>query len=169
MGSIQRSVTVHGRHYNVPERPVVVVCIDGFDPAYLSAGCEDGTTPTMASFVQSGFHATAKCAMPSLTNPNNMSIITGAPTRAHGVSGNYYLDKKTGKEHMVLDDSSTIGTTVLEQLSNAGVRVAAITAKDKLRRIINRGLSPEQGAICFSAQHAGDCTLAETGIEHVEE
>lgn len=169
MGSIQRSVTVHDRHYNVPEHPVVIVCIDGFDPSYLSAGCEDGITPTMASFVQSGFHATAKCAMPSLTNPNNMSIITGAPTRAHGVSGNYYLDKKTGKEHMVLDDSSTIGTTILAELAGAGVRVAAITAKDKLRRIINRGLSPEQGAMCFSAQNAGECTLAEAGIEHVEE
>ncbi|ETN42038.1 phosphonoacetate hydrolase [Cyphellophora europaea CBS 101466] len=168
MGSIQRSITVHGRHYKVPEGPVVVVCIDGFDPTYLSAGCEDGITPNMASFIESGFHTTATCAMPSLTNPNNMSIITGAPTAAHGVSGNYYLDKKTGQEHMVLDDASTIGTTILEQLAGAGVRVAAITAKDKLRRIINRGLFADQGAICFSAQCAGECTMAEAGIEDVE-
>lgn len=106
--------------------------------------------------------------MPSLTNPNNMSIITGAPTRAHGVSGNYYLDKATGKEHMVLDDSSTIGTTILEQLAQQGVRIAAVTAKDKLRRIINRGLSASKGAICFSAQCANECTKEEHGIGNVE-
>lgn len=69
---------------------------------------------------------------------------------------------------MVLDDSSTIGTTILEQLAKQGVRVAAVTAKDKLRRIINRGLSASQGAICFSAQNAGECTEEEHGIKDVE-
>lgn len=169
MGSLPNFVTVHGRNYNLPTRPTVIVCVDGFDPTYLSAGCEDGITPNMAKFVQSGFHATANCAMPSLTNPNNMSIITGAPTKAHGVSGNYYLDRKTGKEVMMVDDRTVIGTTVLEQLSKAGVRVAAVTAKDKLRRIINHGLSTADGAICFSAQFASECTLKENGIENVEE
>ncbi|PVI01026.1 Phosphonoacetate hydrolase [Periconia macrospinosa] len=168
MSSAGASVVVHHRTYKVPTRPTVVICVDGFDPEYLSAGCEDDITPHMASFVNSGFHATAKCAMPSLTNPNNMSIITGAPTCAHGVSGNYYLDKMTGEEHMVLDDSSTTGTTILEQLAKNGVRIAAITAKDKLRRIINRGVSTSKGSICFSAQNAGECTELEHGIKDVE-
>ncbi|KAF2653321.1 Phosphonoacetate hydrolase [Lophiostoma macrostomum CBS 122681] len=163
-----QSVTVHGRDYLIPTRPTVVICVDGFDPSYLSAGCEDGITPNLATFVKSGFYTAAKCVMPSLTNPNNMSIITGAPTRAHGVSGNYYLDKVTGKEHMILDDSSTIGTTILEQFAKKGVRIAAITAKDKLRRIINRGLSTDRGAICFSAQRANECTREEHGIKDVE-
>jgi phosphonoacetate hydrolase len=144
------------------------VCVDGFDPEYLEAGCRDGILPTMSTFVNSGFHETAACAMPSLTNPNNLSIITGHPTKVHGVSGNYYLDKVTGQEHMVLDDSLVQGSTILEQMANAGVRVAAITAKDKLRRIIQRGLSPSK-SICFSSQFAKECTLAENGIDNVEE
>ena len=123
----------------------------------------------MSSWVKNGFHETAKCAMPALTNPNNLSIITGAPTAVHGISGNYYLDKETGEEHMVLDDSTMQGSTILELIGNAGVRVAAVTAKDKLRKIINHGLSPSNGAICFSAQHADQCTMAEHGIENVEE
>ena len=60
------------------------------------------------------------------------------------------------------------GDTILELMSKAGVRVAAVTAKDKLRKIINHGLSPSNGAICFSAQYANQCTLAEHGIENVE-
>ncbi|KAL1885776.1 hypothetical protein Plec18167_001271 [Paecilomyces lecythidis] len=171
MGSISTSpatVELHGRTYQLPHRPTVVVCIDGFDPEYLQAGCEDGIIPTMASFIKAGFAQTAKCAMPSLTNPNNLSIITGAPTRAHGISGNYYLDRETGEEHMVLDDTLLRGSTILEQMANAGVRVAAVTAKDKLRKIINHGLSPQKGAICFSAQNAGECTEEEHGIKDVE-
>ena len=69
---------------------------------------------------------------------------------------------------MVLDDSTMRGSTILERMGNAGVRVAAVTAKDKLRRIINHGLKPENGAICFSAQNANECTLAEHGIADVE-
>ena len=164
----QAYVELHGRRYKIPSRPVVVVCVDGFDPDYLKAGCEDGILPTMASWINgAGFHASAKCAMPSVTNTNNVSIITGTPSSVHGISGNYYLDQITGEEHMVLDDSTMLGSTILEQMANAGVRVAAITAKDKLRRIIHHGLSPAKGSICLSAQYAGECTQAEHGITDV--
>jgi phosphonoacetate hydrolase len=169
MNSSRRpTVTVHGRDYQLPQRPTVIVCVDGFDPEYLQAGCKANMLPTMAAFIQTGFHATAMCAMPSVTNPNNLCIITGASTSFHGISGNYYLDKVTGQEHMVLDDSNMLGTTILEQMADLGVRVAAITAKDKLRKIINHGLSPSKGSICFSAQHAKDCTETEHGIKDVE-
>ena len=106
--------------------------------------------------------------MPSFTNPNNLSIITGAPTSAHGIAGNFFLDQKTGEEFMCLDDSLLRGTTILKEMANRGVRVAAVTAKDKLRKIIGHGLSPEKGAICFSSEKVGSCTLAEHGVTDVE-
>lgn len=158
---------LHGRAYRLPTGPTVVICIDGFDPSYLAAGIEDWILPTISSFVGFGFHTTALSAMPSVTNPNNLSIITGAPTATHGIAGNYYLDRATGTEHMVLDDALVRGSTILAQMANAGVRVTAITAKDKLRKIINRGLFPGKN-ICFSAQKAFDCNIAEHGIENVE-
>ncbi|OAL24449.1 phosphonoacetate hydrolase [Fonsecaea nubica] len=159
---------LHGRKYKIPEKPTVVICVDGFDPEYLEQGISDGVTPNMAKFVQSGFAATAKCAMPSFTNPNNVSIITGAPTSVHGISGNFFLDRTTRKEEMIVDDALLRGSTILEQMSKRGVRVAAITAKDKLRAIINHGLNCARGDICFSAQYADKCTLAENGISDIE-
>ncbi|KAF2486479.1 alkaline-phosphatase-like protein [Neohortaea acidophila] len=171
MGSVpsEKTIELHGRTYHLPTRPVVIVCVDGFDPTYLQAGIEAGILPTMARWVQSGFHATATCAMPSVTNPNNLCIITGVPTSVHGISGNYYLDKDSGEEVMVLDASKMRGETILERMARAGVRVAAITAKDKLRRIINHGLEPGKGgAICFSSQFADQCTVEEHGISDVE-
>ncbi|KAL1878544.1 hypothetical protein VTK73DRAFT_7885 [Phialemonium thermophilum] len=165
----ESSVEVNGRLYRVPVQPTVVVCVDGFDPEYLEAGIADGILPNLAAFVKRGFHATAHCAMPSLTNPNNVSIITGAPTAVHGIAGNTYLDRQTGEEHMIVDATLLRGTTILAQMSQRGVRVAAITAKDKLRRIINHGLSPQHGAICFSAQYANKTTLEDNGIADVDE
>ncbi|KAK3074657.1 hypothetical protein LTR53_002735 [Teratosphaeriaceae sp. CCFEE 6253] len=163
-----KTVHLHGRTYRLPTRPTVVVCVDGFDPEYLTASIKDNSTPTLARWTTSGFHATAQSAMPSVTNTNNLSIITGAPFSVHGVSGNYYLDKATGQEHIVLDDATMWGSTILAQMAEAGVRVAAVTAKDKLRRVLNHGLSPAKGSVCFSAQKADEATLAEHGIQDVE-
>ena len=63
-----------------PKRPTVVVCVDGFDPTYLTHGIDSGTLPALSNFVSHGFHKTANVAMPTFTNPNNVSIITGQPT-----------------------------------------------------------------------------------------
>ena len=40
----------------------------------------------------------ADCVVPSFTNPNNISIVTGAPPSVHGICGNYLLDPDTGRE-----------------------------------------------------------------------
>ena len=36
-------VSVNGRRYRAPERPAVVICFDGCDPAYIERGIADGT------------------------------------------------------------------------------------------------------------------------------
>ncbi|KAL5336935.1 alkaline-phosphatase-like protein [Aspergillus crustosus] len=158
--------TLQSREYRLPQTPTVVVCIDGFDPEYLVSGLERGLLPTFKAIVDTGFQATAKSCMPSFTNPNNVSIITGAPPSIHGIAGNFFLDRETGRETMITDDSLLRGDTLLQKMSERGVRVAAITAKDKLRKILAHGL--QRPAICFSAERAADCTLEENGIAEVE-
>lgn len=160
------SITLHSRTYALPRRPTVVVCVDGFDPEYLDQGIDDGILPVMDIFRRHGFHATAESCMPSFTNPNNVSIITGAAPAVHGIAGNFFLDPVTKEEHMIKDDSLLRGSTILELMSKRGVRVAAVTAKDKLRRILAHGL--DSSAICFSAECANKCTVAENGVEDVE-
>jgi phosphonoacetate hydrolase len=140
MSGVSEAIELHGRRYRQPARPVVVVCVDGFDPAYLDRGLEDGILPAMAGFAASGWRGTARAAMPTFTNPNNVSIVTGAPPAVHGIAGNYYLDRATGDEVMITDDRLLRGETILGLLSQAGVGVAAVTAKDKLRRLLGHGL-----------------------------
>lgn len=158
-------VSLNGRTYRKPRRPTVVICVDGFDPAYLQQGLKDGILPNLARFGVQGFAATARGVMPSFTNPNNTSILTGTVPAVHGISGNYYLDRRTGKEVMITDASALRCDTILGALSHAGVRAAGVTAKDKLREIIGYRL---KDGIVFSSQKADAATLANAGIENVE-
>src|SRR6266404_5077460 len=157
-------IKVNGRSYRKPTARTVVICFDGCDPRYISHGLSAGLLPNISKMMSEGFFAIADAAMPTFTNPNNMSIVTGAPPRVHGISGNYYLDKATGREVMITDASLVSSGTVLAALADAGMRVAAITAKDKLRKMLGSGLK----GICFSSERAREATLKENGIDEVE-
>ena len=158
-------VSVNGHRYGKPRRPTVVICVDGFDPAYYRQGVKDAILPNLARFAAQGFGATARGVMPSFTNPNNTSILTGTVPAVHGISGNYYLDRATGKETMITDASGLRCDTILGALSQAGVRVAGVTAKDKLRGFIGYRV---RNGIVFSSEKANAASLANGGIDNVE-
>jgi len=153
------TIELNGRRYRVPERPVVVICVDGFDPAYVEHGISAGILPTIAGFAHEGWLGAADAAMPTFTNPNNVSIVTGAPPSVHGIAGNYYLDVRPGGEVMITDDRLMRGETILGLMSRAGVPTAAVTAKDKLRRMLGHGLD----GVCFSSECADSQALALVG------
>jgi phosphonoacetate hydrolase len=161
-------IELNGRTYRPPSRPTVVVCADGCDPAYIEAGLAAGVLPTIARWRREGFYALAEAAMPTFTNPNNLSIVTGAPPSVHGISGNFALDRDSGAEIMMTDPEMVRGRTLLALMSQAGVPVAAITAKDKLRRMLGSGVAIDRGGICFSSEQADNCTREEHGIEGIE-
>jgi phosphonoacetate hydrolase len=157
------SVTVNGRFYRWPSRPTVVICFDGCDPAYVDAALARSDAPALARMVREGFAAIADAVMPTFTNPNNVSIVCGAPPAVHGVAGNYYLDANTGEEVMMLDARLMRAPTILSRFARAGAAVAVVTAKDKLRL----ALAHELVGIAFSAERAAQATLDENGIEGV--
>src|SRR5882757_11493 len=134
-------VELNGRQYRLPSRPVVVICADGCDPAYIESGLAGGVLPTIAKWRDDSFYALADAVMPTFTNPNNMSIVTGAPPEVHGISGNFTLDRDSGAEIMMTNPALLRSETILALVSQAGVATAAITAKDKLRRMLGRGLA----------------------------
>jgi len=169
MSREQPLVEVNGVRYRWPRRPVVVVCIDGGDPAYLRQFLADGSIPNIARFIAQGFGAVADGTVPSFTCPNNMSIITGTPAAKHGISGNFYLDTKTGEAVVMTGPELLRGDTILARFAAAGAKVASITAKDKLRKQLGKNLDVSRGNVSFSSEFASKCTLAENGIEKVLE
>jgi phosphonoacetate hydrolase len=160
-------VHLNGVDYRGPRVPVVVVCIDGGDPAYMERGMAEGILPNIARFQREGFAGLAQGTMPSFTCPNNLSIITGAPPAVHGISGNFYLNG-AGEAMVMTGPELMRSRTILAQFADAGASVVSITAKDKLRRQLGKDLDPARG-VSFSAERADQCTLAENGIENVLE
>ena len=161
---MSKMIEVNGRSYKAPGAPTVVICLDGCDPAYFDRGIPDGVFPTIGLFQDIGYFGHADSVLPTFTNPNNVSIVTGAPPSVHGISGNYYLDRETGREVMITDASPMRCETILARMSQSGVSTAAITAKDKLRKMLGRNLT----GISFSSERADEATVSENGITSIE-
>jgi phosphonoacetate hydrolase len=155
---------VNGRHYRQPTAPTVVVCVDGCEPEYIAQAVAAGVAPWLARTVRDPTRGTAliaDCVVPTFTNPNNLSIVTGAPPSVHGICGNYLFDTASGTEVMMNDPKWLRAPTIFSALSDAGTRCAVITAKDKLRRLLGHGM---RGGICFSSEKADSATVADNGI-----
>ncbi len=165
----RRNIHLNGITYRWPVQPVVVVCIDGGDPAYIEQGIRDGIIPNIARFTREGFSAIAEGTVPSFTCPNNMSLITGAPPAVHGISGNFYLDVASGEAVVMTGPELLRSRTILAEFADAGARVVSITAKDKLRRQLGKDLDLARGNISFSSEMADQCSMSENGIENVLE
>ena len=157
------SVVANGRTYRTPVAPTVVVCIDGSEPDYFDRAIDAGAAPALARFRRDGLATLARSAMPSFTNPNNLSIVTGVSPAVHGIAGNYFYDATAGREVMMNDPRYLRCGTLLAALAQAGARVAVVTAKDKLRRLLGHRMP----GICFSSEKADQVTKDEHGIERV--
>ncbi|MGB7302302.1 MAG: phosphonoacetate hydrolase [Burkholderiaceae bacterium] len=164
--SIPEQITVNSRHYRSPREPLVVVCVDGCQYEYITEAVAAGDCPFFSKVINDGgTRLMADCVIPSFTNPNNLSIVTGAPPSVHGICGNYFLNPETGQEVMMNDPQYLRVGTILAAFADAGARVAVITAKDKLRSLLGHHL---QG-ICFSSEKSDQVTEADNGIANVVE
>ena len=156
--------SANGITYNSPPRPLVVICIDGCADEYLSTSIAHGRMPNVARMSARGYRGMVRGALPSFTNVNNCAIVTGRPPSVTGICGNYFLDPDTGEEVMMNSPRYLRCETLLAAAARAGRKVAAVTAKDKLRDMLSHGLD----GIAFSAEKARDAVEETHGISDVE-
>ncbi|MBZ9921110.1 MULTISPECIES: phosphonoacetate hydrolase [unclassified Mesorhizobium] len=161
------NVAVNGRTYAWPRVPAIAICLDGCEPAYLDEAIKAGLMPALVRIKQKGTVRFAHSVIPSFTNPNNLSIATGRPPSVHGICGNYLYERETGKEVMMNDPRFLRAPTIFQAFYDAGAKVAVVTAKDKLRALLGKGLAFDDGrALCFSAEKSDTTTKAEHGIDN---
>lgn len=163
LNDMKNRITVNGRDYRLPVLPTVVVCVDGCEPDYLAQAVATGHMPWLKRTLTEGTGLIAECVVPTFTNPNNLSIVTGAPPSVHGICGNYLFDTATNSEVMMNDPKWLRAPTILAALADAGKSLAVITAKDKLRRLLGYKMK----GICFSSEKADQLSVAENGIDEV--
>ena len=167
MKSSSKYVTANGREYGWPKAPLVVICCDGSEPDYMEIAMAEGLMPNLKRMIAKGENSRGLCVIPSFTNPNNLSIVTGAPPAIHGICGNYLIDPATGLETMMNDPKWLRAPTIFEKFQQAGAKIAVVTAKEKLRLLLGKGLKFDGTAICFSSERADKATLTDNGIESV--
>ena len=159
-----KTVTVNGRSYNWPTAPLVVICCDGSEPAYMEVAMEQGLMPNLKAIIARGENRRGHSVIPSFTNPNNLSIVTGRPPEVHGICGNYLIDPATGQETMMNDPTGLRAPTIFEAFQKAGAKIAMVTAKDKLRLLLGKGLVFDGTAVAFSSEKADKVNLKDNGI-----
>jgi phosphonoacetate hydrolase len=162
-GSPGSTLRINDRDYLWPTKPLVVVCLDGSPFEYLREAIAAGVTPYLESLVARGLVWMADAAMPTFTNPNNLSIVTGVPPARHGISGNFFLDRGTGVAVMMNDASFLRVETIPAAFSQAGATVVVMAAKDKLRNLLGAGLK----GVCLSAEQEGQPVYSALLSEHV--
>ena len=161
------SVPVNGRDYAWPAQPVVVVCIDGSEPDYIERAVADGAMPFLSEALKTGSDLRGDCVVPSFTNPNNISIVTGVPPSVHGIGANFFFDRDSGEDVMMGNPKFMRAGTIYKAFFDAGAKVAVVTAKDKLTPLLRHGLDFSTGrAICFSSEKSDQATKVDNGIDY---
>ncbi len=166
---VSEKIKLNEVEYTWPKRPVVVVCIDGGDPEYINEGVKEGIIPNIESFMNKGFYSVSQGSMPSFTCPNNMSIVTGTEPDTHGISGNFFIDPNTQEPVVMTGPELLRSRSIMSEFSREGARVVSITAKDKLRKQLQKDMDLSRGSVSFSSQYADRCIMKENGIENVLE
>ncbi|WP_227378617.1 alkaline phosphatase family protein [Haladaptatus halobius] len=113
----------------------VIACLDGLDPAYLSAT----ETPGWEDVAARGNAGVCDGIVPSLTNVNNAGIVTADFPDRNGVTGNTYYDPERDEQAFMNDPSHLRCRTELQRRAERGETVAALVAKDKLVGMVGQG------------------------------
>ena len=159
------SFSVNGKTYQPAAKPIVVICIDGSADEYLDITMAHDRMPNLKAMTVKGYRGMVRGALPSFTNVNNSSIVTGASPAVHGISGNFFYNAAIDQEVMMNSSEYLRAETLLAAAGNAGRKVAVVTAKEKLRDILSYKLK----GIAFSAEKANLAKKDTHGIENAEE
>lgn len=165
MSIANQSFSVNGRTYRPAAKPIVVICMDGSADEYFNESLARDRMPNLKRMVTQGYRGLVRGALPSFTNVNNSSIVTGLTPAVHGICGNFFYDEAKDQEVMMNSPEYLRADTILAAAANAGRKLAVVTAKEKLRDI----LSHKMKGIAFSAEKANQAQSETHGISGVEE
>lgn len=160
-----QAFSANNKTYKPAAKPIVVICLDGSADEYIDATMARDRMPNLKKMTIKGYRGMVRGALPSFTNVNNSSIVTGVSPAVHGISGNFFYDAAKDQEVMMNSAEYLRAETILAAASKAGRKLGVVTAKEKLRDI----LSHKMTGIAFSAEKANLAKKETHGIDNAEE
>jgi predicted AlkP superfamily pyrophosphatase or phosphodiesterase len=113
------------------DRIVVMISVDGLAAYYLDD--PKAEMPTIRALATAGARAESmKASTPTVTWPNHTTLVTGDNPARHGVVGNNYFDRATGKPVALISDpvfdkdQIVKVATIYDLAKDAGLRTASI-------------------------------------------
>ena len=132
----------------------IIICLDGCSPGYLARS----ETPNLDALAQEGFHTIGQAIVPTVTNVNNATIITASFPETHGITSNYFLNH-SGKEFYMESPEFLLTDTIFRRLARKGEKSALLTAKDKMKTLLQDG-----AAIAESAERPSKWLVERIGV-----
>ena len=135
-------------------KTTVIICVDGFDPEYLEA-CD---APNLRELAKVGFLKTGQCMMPSVTNVNNVSLVTASYPETHGICSNFWLAPGSEEGIYVESGEYILAETMFQRAAHQGATSILATSKDKLRTLLSDGTT-----VSVSSEQPPDWVVAGVG------
>lgn len=106
---------------------ILCVCIDGCNPEYI----EKSDLPNIKSIAGQSFYKLGSCVIPSVTNVNNVSIITGRFPFEHGITANYHYQPEKDFYEYMESAEYLLTNTVFERAKKQSSSTAVLTSKSQ--------------------------------------
>lgn len=133
------------------DRVVVMISLDGLAGFYMDD--PKAEMPNIRKLAEEGARAESMRAVaPTVTWPNHTTLVTGDYTAKHGVVGNNYYDRATGKPVQLIGDpifdkdQIVHVPTIYDLAKSAGMRTAAVSwpATRNAKTLDWKGAKPEE-------------------------
>jgi len=147
-----------------PSPEITLVIVDGLD---AEAATRERMPRLAAAARDRGSWLTADAVMPTRTNPNHASLLTGTQSDAHGITGNWYWNGTAERElgDPALLEVETVFTAIARQ--RPALTTVTAFAKAKLRRLFGAAPGLQSGPD-VSWQPAADDAYAASDAETME-
>ena len=107
----------------------LIIVIDGCAPEYITTQYAPNIHRLAGQY---GFAKRVKAVVPTVTNVNHASILSGQFPSVTGMVGNYFYNPATGEEGFIEEKGFMKAETLLQAYRRRGLKTAFLTVKGKL-------------------------------------
>lgn len=143
------SSVLYAQQISNPQRTIVIM-IDGFGEDYY----RNSDMPNLNQMEKEGIFKIVPSIMPAVTNVNNVAIATGELPDKHGITGNVFLNPKTGKEEFIEDPDLILLPTIFDRAKEFGIKSALFSVKKKTIDIMSRNTDMSLCPECDGAEES---------------